>query len=74
MGLIDRLRGDRDEDDWRARRGRYAGLDPDAPDRVQVKPAGRRDDVQEMTHHVGPDGIRRAEGDDSGPWREDDDG
>jgi hypothetical protein len=27
-----------DDDDWRARRGPYAGLDPDTPDRPQVKP------------------------------------
>jgi hypothetical protein len=37
--MTSRRRRRRDEEDWRARRGRFAGLDPDAPDRPQVMPA-----------------------------------
>jgi len=72
MGLLDRLRGDdeeRDERDWRERRGRYEGLDPDTPDRPQVKPVQRRDIPASLTHHIGPDGIRVREADEGGRWR-----
>jgi hypothetical protein len=59
----------RDDDrDWRERRGRYGGLDPDTEDRPQVKPVERPRDAQALTHNIGPDGIRQGEGDEAGPW------
>lgn len=71
--LLGRHRDDDDERDWRERRGRYEGLDPDAPDRPQVKPIPRPDDPQRLTHNLGSDGIRQREAaDDDGPWREGD--
>jgi hypothetical protein len=60
---------DDDERDWRERRGRYAGLDPDTPDRPQVKPVSLPP-VEQRTHNLGDDGIRQREAaDDDGPWR-----
>jgi len=38
VGIRDRLRDRQERDDWKHRRGRFAGLDPDTPDRPQVMP------------------------------------
>jgi hypothetical protein len=65
-------RRDGGEEDWRARRGQFAGLDADTPGRPQVKPVPRPADRQDETHNIGPDGIRAAEGDEAGPWGGDD--
>jgi len=74
--MRDRWRHRRQEDDdadWRARRGRYAGLDPDTPDRPQVKPVPVPDDPGERTHNLGDDGIRQREDQPEGRWRAGDD-
>jgi len=55
-------RRDGDERDWRERRGRYAGLDRDAPDRAQVKPVPRPGDPAVLTHRWRDPGEREPEG------------
>jgi hypothetical protein len=69
-------RADDDEaEDFRLRRGRFDGLDPDTEDRPQVMPVRRPDNRADETHHVGSDGIRvREDAPGDGPWGEDDDG
>jgi hypothetical protein len=52
MDLIRRWRDwrnkNREQDDWRHRRGRFAGLDPDRPGRAQVMPV--REPAEEPSH------------------------
>jgi hypothetical protein len=75
MPIGDRRRerlADRDDRDWRARRGHYAGLDPDTPDRPQVKPVGLPP-VERRTHNLADDGIREREDFLGGPWQAGDD-
>jgi len=51
----------RDDDDeaalWRKRLGRFLGLDPDAPGRVQVMPRPEPEDGGTETHSTGPGGY-----------------
>jgi hypothetical protein len=42
----------RDRRDWRARRGRFAGLDRDAPGRRQIRPVPEPP-VERQTHRPG---------------------
>ncbi len=49
--ILARWRQHREEEDWRRRRGRFAGLEADRPDRKQVMP--RREPPEAEQVHRG---------------------
>ena len=45
--------------DWRKRQGRFRNCERDEPDRMQIKPTKRPDDVMRETHAHDPGGGYR---------------
>lgn len=58
------------EQDWRLRRGRFAGLDPDTEDRPQVMPV-EEPEVERQTHVMRSQEERDRLAEELADWRAD---